>query len=90
MHTKNPRIKQHVSLLSEKCESVSAVVKDARLDYAPLNCDGLSIKKENELTVLLKEIEKKRTMKAKMALAGVVDRERKGRQGRWRQKTKDG
>ena len=78
MHTKNPRIKQHVSLLSEKCELVSAAVKDARLDYAPLTCDGLSIKKENELTVLLREIEKKRMMKAKMASAGVVDRDGKG------------
>lgn len=78
MHTKNPRIKHHISLLSAKCESVRLEVKNARLDYAPLNYDTLSIKKENELTLLLREVEKKRSMKAKMALVGVIDRKEKG------------
>lgn len=72
MHTKNPRVKQHISLLITKCESARMDVKNARLDYAPLNYDALNIKKENDLTLFLKETEKKRTVKAKMTLIGVV------------------
>ena len=82
MQTKNPRIKQHIFVIAEKCESVCMEVKNARFDYTPLNHSSMSIKKENKLTLFLHEIEEKRAMRTRMALTGVVEREKRVKQGR--------
>ena len=87
MQTKNPRIKQHISSLAEKCASVCAETRSARLDYAPLSCTAMIAKKENELTLFLEETERKRARRARMALVGVVDQEEDVKHGK-RQKGK--